>query len=112
MTLGWGGIHPDVAHHRNTFVSISLAKEYQGRGYGREAINWILDWGFRHAGMHSIGIETACYNTRAMYLYKDMGFTPEGRRRETIWQNRKWYDLVQYGMTEKEWEKLRGIASE
>ncbi|KAJ4125264.1 hypothetical protein NW754_013550 [Fusarium falciforme] len=110
MCIGWGGISPSVAHHRTAEIGISLARPYQNQGYGREAINWMLDWGFRHAALHSIGISTACYNPKAAHLYESMGFKPEGRRRGTIWQNRKWYDLLEFGMLEDEWEKLRGIA--
>ncbi|KAJ4248790.1 hypothetical protein NW762_012628 [Fusarium torreyae] len=110
MCIGWGGISPSVAHHRTAEIGISLAKPYQGQGYGREAINWMLDWGFRHAGLHSIGLTTASYNPKAVHLYESMGFTLEGKRRDTIWQNRKWYDLIEFGMTEEEWEKLRGLV--
>ncbi|KAM0552687.1 hypothetical protein ACHAPJ_007784 [Fusarium lateritium] len=110
MCIGWGGISPSVAHHRTAEIGISLAKPYQGQGYGREAINWMLDWGFRHAGLHSIGMTTASYNPKAVHLYESMGFTLEGKRRDTIWQNRKWYDLIEFGMTEEEWEKLRGLV--
>ncbi|KAM0428485.1 hypothetical protein ACHAPT_006845 [Fusarium lateritium] len=111
MCIGWGGIPPSVAHHRTADIGISLARPYQNRGYGREAINWMLDWGFRHAALHSIGITTASYNPKAAHLYESMGFKLEGRRRGTIWQNRKWYDLLEFGMVEEEWEKLRGITS-
>ncbi|KAF5664814.1 GNAT family acetyltransferase acetyltransferase [Fusarium heterosporum] len=111
MCIGWGGISPSTAHHRNAEIGISLAKSHQGKGYGREAINWMLDWGFRHAGLHTIGITTASFNPRAEYLYRDMGFTFEGKRRDTIWQNRGWHDLVMFGMTESEWESLRGLMS-
>ncbi|KAF4967977.1 hypothetical protein FSARC_4538 [Fusarium sarcochroum] len=110
MCIGWGGISSSVAHHRTAEIGISLAKPYQGKGYGREAINWMLDWGFRHAGLHSIGITTASYNPSAVHLYESLGFALEGKRRDNIWQNRKWYDLIEFGMTEGEWEKLRGLV--
>ncbi|EKJ76901.1 hypothetical protein FPSE_02899 [Fusarium pseudograminearum CS3096] len=109
MCIGWGGISPNVAHHRNSEIGITLVKEHQGKGYGREAINWILDWGFRHAGLHTVGISTASYNPRAVHLYESMGFVHEGSRRATIWQNRGWHDLINFGMTEAEWETLRGL---
>ncbi|EXK36041.1 hypothetical protein FOXG_14491 [Fusarium oxysporum f. sp. lycopersici 4287] len=109
MCIGWGGISPTVAHHRTAEIGISLIKEHQGKGYGREAVNWMVDWGFRHAGLHTIGITTTNYNPRGVYLYENIGFRLEGRRRDTIWMNRKWYDLIEFGMTEDEWESLRGL---
>jgi RimJ/RimL family protein N-acetyltransferase len=110
MCIGWGGISPTVIHHRNSEIGITILKEHQGKGYGREAINWMLDWGFKHAGLHTIGITTASFNPRAIHLYESMGFVLEGRRRGTIWQNRGWHDLIEFGMTEKEWEVLRGLT--
>ncbi|KAM0227125.1 hypothetical protein ACHAPO_011805 [Fusarium lateritium] len=109
MCIGWGGIAPHVVHHRNAEIGITLLKEHQGKGYGREAINWILDWGFKHAGLHTIGITTASYNPRAVHLYESIGFVHEGIRRQQIWQNRGWHDLINLGMTEREWENLRGL---
>lgn len=109
MCLGWGGIPQDVAHHRSAHIGISLAKPYQNKGYGREAINWMLDWAFKHAGLHSVAICSASFNPRGVHLYEDMGFVLEGRRRETIWFNRGWHDELEFGMTEREWEVLRGI---
>ncbi|KPM44531.1 hypothetical protein AK830_g1995 [Neonectria ditissima] len=111
MCIGWGGVSSMDRHHRNSDIGISLAKPYQDKGYGREAINWMLDWAFRHAGLHTVGITTASYNPKAVHLYEDIGFKLEGRRRETIWQNRQWHDLLEFGVTEGEWEKLRGLST-
>lgn len=35
---------PNVIQHRRTVIEITLAKPYQGKGYGTEAVNWALDW--------------------------------------------------------------------
>lgn len=109
MCLGWGGISPSIAHHRSAPIGISLAKPYQNKGYRREAIDWMLDWAFKHAGLHSVTISAASYNPRAIHLYQGIGFSLDGRRRETIWYNRGWHDELDFGMTEREWEGLRGF---
>lgn len=98
-----------MAQHRNIGLGLSLLKEYQGQGYGPEALNWALDWCFRHAGMHTVSIATASFNTRAAALYEKMGFVMEGRKRQVIWYDREWYDSILFSMTEHEWEVLRGI---
>ena len=43
-------------HHRFTELGIDILSEYQGKGYGTEAIEWIVDWAFDVAGMHRINI--------------------------------------------------------
>ncbi|PNY25103.1 Uncharacterized protein TCAP_04962 [Tolypocladium capitatum] len=108
MCLGWGGIPPSEAHHRRAAIGISLARPYQNKGYGREAINWMLDWAFKHAGLHSVSICSVSFNPRGVHLYQDLGFVLEGRRREVAWFNRGWHDELEFGMTEREWEVLRG----
>ncbi|KND93022.1 SPBc2 prophage-derived uncharacterized N-acetyltransferase YokL [Tolypocladium ophioglossoides CBS 100239] len=110
MCLGWGGIPASTAHHRTASIGITLSSAHQNRGYGREAINWMLDWAFKHGAMHTVSICAYSYNERGAHLYEDIGFQPEGRRREVVWFNRKWYDELWFGMTEHEWEKLRGMS--
>ncbi|CEJ90313.1 hypothetical protein VHEMI06104 [[Torrubiella] hemipterigena] len=109
MGLGWGGVSPDTAHNRNASMGISLIKKYQNKGYGREAINWMIDWGFSYGGLHTISLTAAEFNPAGLHLYKSIGFVQEGRRREVCYLNRKFYDEIDFGMTEGEWETLRGI---
>ncbi len=52
---------------------------------------------------------TASYNERAIHLYKKLGFILEGRKREVVYMNRKYYDSVEFGMLESDWKKLRGL---
>ena len=59
--------------------------------------------------MHKVEISTASFNERAIHLYQKLGFTLEGRKREVTYINRKYYDLVQFGMLEREWKELRGV---
>lgn len=42
-----------------------------------------------------------------MHLYEKVGFKLEGRYRHRVYMNRKYYDLVEYGLLEHEWEELR-----
>lgn len=98
-------------HHRNMDLSINIAGPHQDRGYGSEAVNWALDWAFRHAGMHTVSLSTVAYNERAMHLYKKLGFVLEGRHREAHFHDRRWWDEYLYSMTEGEWEVLRGLES-
>ncbi|KAI0845399.1 acyl-CoA N-acyltransferase [Daldinia vernicosa] len=94
---------PSHAHHRSSDISIDIAKEYRGQGYGGEAIRWALWYGFQMAGLHRISIGTFSFNTGAMRLYERLGFVNEGRHRESMWFNGGWHDHVVYSMLEDEW---------
>ncbi|KAI8280737.1 hypothetical protein K4K59_008481 [Colletotrichum sp. SAR11_240] len=110
LIVGWEGAPQwDQAHHRSTTIGISLAADYQNQGYGKETINWALDWAFRFGAFHSVRIATSSFNERAQSLYLKLGFVEEGRDREAFWFDRKWHDVIRYSMLEHEWEILRGL---
>ncbi|OJJ45895.1 hypothetical protein ASPZODRAFT_544767 [Penicilliopsis zonata CBS 506.65] len=94
---------PNQLHHRRAELAIALASEHQGRGYGPEAIRWILDWGFRQGGLHRISLRVYGANERALRVYRAIGFVQEGRLREAMWRDGRWWDLIDMAILEDEW---------
>ncbi|KAH6658161.1 acyl-CoA N-acyltransferase [Truncatella angustata] len=97
---------------RRTGIGLQIADEYQNKGYGREAINWALDWAFNFGDMNKVEIGTASYNDRAAALYESIGFKREGVKRHAFFMNRKYWDIIDFGMLMDEWEELRGLKAE
>ena len=100
---------PPLMRIRSTSISLAIASGFQNKGYGREAINWVLDWCFLSANMHRVNIGTIEFNERAIHLYKSLGFVEEGRERKAAFFNGRWFDLISMGMLEDEYKKLRGV---
>lgn len=98
---------PRFAHHRWSEISIDVLAPYQGKGYGAEAIEWALWYGFQMAGLHRIQIQAFSFNQGACRLYRKLGFTEEGRHREMGWFNGEWFDNVMLAMLEGEWRARR-----
>lgn len=95
--------------HRHTDIGVNIARRYQGKGFGTEAIKWALDWGFRYAGLHRIEINAFAYNKGAVKLYERMGFIQEGRKRDFVFHDGKSWDALSFSMLEDEWRgKLAG----
>lgn len=90
-------------------IGLSILPEYQNKGYGRECLNWLIDWSFRWANLRKLLIGTVEYNERAKYLYTDVGFVQEARKRELVYLNMKYWDLIEYGMLFREWKALRNL---
>jgi ribosomal protein S18 acetylase RimI-like enzyme len=103
-------LEPGLAHHRKTDLGVSLAPLYQGQGYGSEAILWALEWAFRHANMHRVGIGAFAYNEGAWTLYERLGFVHEGRKREAIWYDGEYHDMVLLAIMKREWQTRYGNA--
>lgn len=97
-----------VTQHRSSGLGVSIVEEFQGGGYGSEAINWILDAGFRRANLHSITLSVFSFNP-AFKLYERLGFKVDGRRRDALWFDSKWHDTIIMSILEDEWRKIRGL---
>lgn len=97
--------HTTQPHHRSCTMSIRICPEAQGRGYGSEAIKWVLEWGFLNAGLHRVSIGCFSFNEGARRLYERLGFMVEGRTREVAWKNGGWHDCIEMGMLEGEWRE-------
>ncbi|MCW2542183.1 MAG: Acetyltransferase including N-acetylase of ribosomal protein [Frankiales bacterium] len=81
-------------------------RNYLGKGYGREAMALILDYGFRIQNFRKIWLETFAHNERAIRSYLAVGFVEEGRYREHSWVGGTYVDLVVMGLLRREWAGL------
>lgn len=77
-------------------------KDYRSKGYGAEAINLILDYGFNYLNLHNIKLDVFGFNERAIKCYKKCGFKECGRRRECKFVNGKYYDSIQMDILSNE----------
>ena len=78
-------------------------KDYWGRGYGREAVALLVDYGFRHHNLHRIHLKVHAANERAHRCYRACGFVEEGRLRNHVWSNGAYDDLMVMGILRSEW---------
>jgi len=81
-----------------------LDPNYLGKGYGREAINLLLDWSFRIMNYRRIHLQTLASNERAVRCYRSCGFVEEGRLRQDEYYNGAYDDVLVMGILREEWE--------
>jgi RimJ/RimL family protein N-acetyltransferase len=89
---------------RNAEVGLVLAPEHRGRGYGREVLRMLLEFGFTHRNLHRVWLETTSTNERALRSYAAAGFVEEGRLREHAWVAGRYVDMVRMAVLRREWE--------
>jgi RimJ/RimL family protein N-acetyltransferase len=94
-------------YHRATEMQVDILPEYQNKGYGSEAINWVMDWAFKTGGLHRVAVECYGYNFGAARLYRRLGFVEEGKKRDFTWHEGQWYDLLLFSLLEGDWKKLK-----
>lgn len=80
---------------------------YWGRGYGRDAIQSLLDYAFRLRNFRRVHLSVNGNNLRAIQAYKSCGFIEEGCLRAHVWNNGEYIDLVMMGLLRDEWLKSK-----
>ena len=64
----------DYVGKSNQVITFSGEKDYHSKGYGTEAINLILEYGFKYLNLHSIKLDLVSANERAHKSYLKCGF--------------------------------------
>lgn len=78
-----------------------------GRGYGTEATRLMVDHAFGALGLHRVGLAVFAFNERAIRSYRRVGFLLEGRSREAIHRDGRWWDELHMSILEQEWRAAR-----
>ena len=102
-TIGLHGISPK--DHVGTFGIAIGEKDYWGKGYGTEATQLILEYGFQQLNLHRISSSAFAFNERSIRLHKKVGFKDEGRQREAIFKNGSFHDHIMFGILRDEWRR-------
>lgn len=89
----------------NAFVGCDIVPAHQRQGYAREFYNYILSYLFEACRLHRVELVTLEDNDRALNLYTSLGFVREGERREAIFRDGKYKNLVAMGLLASEWKK-------
>jgi RimJ/RimL family protein N-acetyltransferase len=83
-------------------------KDTWGGGYGTEATRLMLDHAFTELGLHRVALTVFAFNERAVRSYRSVGFVVEGRAREAIWREGRWWDEISMSLLDSEWATLNG----
>jgi RimJ/RimL family protein N-acetyltransferase len=87
-------------------VGIWMMPEYVGRGFGTDAMNALLDYGFGQLGLQRVGLHVSPGNERAIRSYEKSGFSHEGRMRAFRRRRGELVDDVLMSILRAEWEQL------
>ena len=91
--------------HRTAEIGIMLGNpKYQRKGYGMEALNLLLDYGFSFLNLRNIYLKVFEYNEAAYNLYKKVGFKEVGRLRKAVEIMGKTYDEIIMDMLKEEFQ--------
>lgn len=90
--------------HSTAYIAIGIGEaQHRGHGYGFDAMNLMLDFGFNELNLHRVSLTVFDYNAGAIKLYERVGFVHEGTARQAFLRDGQRRDMYTYGLIRDEW---------
>jgi [ribosomal protein S5]-alanine N-acetyltransferase len=107
--LGLIGMNMGKPAYRNAEIWYKLHPDFWNRGYATEAVNAVLDFGFRDLKLHRIEAGCATENLASRRVLEKVGMIREGHRRQLLPIRGAWVDNFEYAIVESDYEVSRQI---
>jgi RimJ/RimL family protein N-acetyltransferase len=103
--IGNIGLHRINWLHRNAELGVVIGeRRYWSQGYGSDAIRTMLRFGLQEMNLHRIYLHVHEDNLRGIRAYEKCGFRHEGRLRQAIYRNGRYYDSLVMSILSHEFE--------
>ena len=90
--------------HQKVEVGLFIGEESnRSQGYGAEALRLMLTYCFQTLNMHNVCLHVHGDNARGISCYEKVGFKKCGQRREALFKNGKFVDLIQMDLLAPEY---------
>lgn len=94
---------------RTSALGIRIGERaYWGKGFGRDAVATLIDYGFRHLNLHRVWLTVLHTNERAIRSYQACGFRAEALLRRHLWMDGELRDKLVMGILRSEWRGRPG----
>ena len=108
--VGNCGFHNLDFRCRSAEVGIFIGeKSVWNQGFGTEAMLLLLKHGFETLNLNRIALDVYSTNLRAIRSYEKSGFTLEGRKRQAMYKNGKFVDILFMSVLKSEWESRQAM---
>ncbi|AJA46195.1 ribosomal-protein-alanine acetyltransferase [Clostridium pasteurianum DSM 525 = ATCC 6013] len=81
---------------KSGIVGYSIDKEYQGKGYMKEALGKIIEYAFNEMNLHRLEASTLIDNKRSQFLLKSCGFKEIGINEKYLFIDGQWKDHITF----------------
>ena len=106
IVIGSCGFHNYVSQHFRTEIGFELSKEQWGKGIASEAVEAIINYGYKHMNFQRIEALIEPPNLSSQKLVEKLGFIREGLLRNYEFTSGKFDDLYMYSLLKQDFDKI------
>jgi len=104
VLIGNVGFHNISWKNQAATVGIFIGnKNYWGKGYGTEAMRLALYIAFQELNLRRVELGVFAFNSRAARSYEKLGFVVEGRKRQWVYRDGIFHDVIEMSMLKEEY---------
>jgi len=93
--IGFMGLSNISKLNKNADLFIAIGEDdYRGKGIGKIAMEWLIDYGFTKQKFHKINLGVIKDNVPAVSLYKSLGFVIEGDMKDEVFYKGEFHDFL------------------
>ena len=93
------GLHPDSDIYRmNAEIGYFIGERYWGQGIASQAVKMMVLYGFEQLKLHRIEAGVFSHNIASTKVLENAGFSFEGKLKDAVFKNGKFYDELLYGI--------------
>ena len=101
--IGHIGLYDIDIVSKKTELGILIADDnYRGKGYGSKSTQLMVNYAFESLGMHKVTAEVLSENIASIAMFKKCGFSIDGRLRDHVFKNGRYYDVLSMSILENE----------
>jgi RimJ/RimL family protein N-acetyltransferase len=106
LAIGNCGVHQIDWRCRSAIVGIFIGeKQFWNQGYGSETMELLLEHAFNTLNLNRISLDVYENNLGAIRAYEKAGFVLEGRKRQAMYQDGEYLDILQMSVLRDEWKR-------
>ena len=88
--------------NKNADVFIAIGEdEYRGKGNGKIALKWLIDYGFEELKLHKINAGVIKDNIASIKMNEALGFIVEGEMRDEVYFDGKFLNTLSMAIFNK-----------
>jgi RimJ/RimL family protein N-acetyltransferase len=107
-----GGVNLNSIDERNgTFsIGIQIDRDHRGKGYGTRAVRILLNYAFFERRLNKFNDYVLEGNEPSAAMMRKLGCVQEGVRRQVIYTEGRYQDLILFGLTKDEFMEKEGLV--
>jgi len=105
--IGSCNFHTWIPKHFRAEIGYALHEPYKNQGFMKEAMNYVLAYGFETMGLHRVEAMVGKQNIPSLKLMAHFGFTNEGVLRENYFRNDRFEDSISFSLLNTEYAALK-----